>query len=189
MFNSFTQLPIVNEYDKDINEEELKNSNVIILNIHKLSTRFRNSLLKRVQSDFFDMIIIDEAHHSPAETWQNALNYFKNAKVIKVTGTPFRTDRKPIEGKIITEYRLGRAMQQGIVKSLENFRLLPEKLYLTVDNNHDVKYTINQLREQGIKDENFIARSVALSKECNYQIIDESIKALASKKNGFFDPS
>lgn len=184
VFNSFNELPIVNEYDNDINNEELENSNIIILNIHKISTRYRNSLLSKVSPDFFDMIIIDEAHHSPAETWQSALAYFDKAKVIKVTGTPFRTDRKPIEGKVITEYRLGRAMQQGIVKSLENFKLIPETLYLTIDNNEEVVYTIDQLRSLGIKDENFIARSVALSKECNYQIIDESIKALNLKREG-----
>lgn len=130
------------------------------------------------------MIIIDEAHHSPAETWQNALNYFSKSKVVKVTGTPFRTDRKPIEGKIITDYGLGRAMQQNIVKSLENFKLLPEEVYLTIDNDFTRKYTINQLRELGIKDENYIARSVALSKECNEQIINESISALNSKRIG-----
>lgn len=184
VFSSYSELPIVNEFDNDIHDDELINSNIIILNIHKLSSRFRNSLLNKVGADFFDMIIIDEAHHSPAETWQNALNYFKNAKVIKVTGTPFRTDRKPIEGKVITEYRLGRAMQQEIVKSLENFKLIPEKLYLTIDNDPNVQYTVDQLRDHGIKDENFITRSVALSKECNFQIIDESIKALNSKKLG-----
>lgn len=184
VFSSFNELPIVNEYDNDINDEELENSNIIILNIHKMSSRYRNSLLSKVSPDFFDMIIIDEAHHSPAETWQNALAYFDKAKVVKVTGTPFRTDRKPIEGKVITEYRLGRAMQQGIVKSLENFKLIPQTLYLTIDNNEDIMYTIDQLRSLGIKDENFIARSVALSKECNFQIIDESIRTLNLKREG-----
>ncbi|MGG4498481.1 DEAD/DEAH box helicase family protein [Brevibacillus reuszeri] len=29
------------------------------------------------------MIIIDEAHHSPAETWQEALRHFSKAKVQK----------------------------------------------------------------------------------------------------------
>ncbi|SET61924.1 DEAD/DEAH box helicase [Paenibacillus sp. NFR01] len=184
VFTEFKELPIVNEYDNDINQDELVNSNIVILNIHKLTTRFRNSLLNRVDADFFDMIIIDEAHHSPAETWQNALNYFSKSKVIKVTGTPFRTDRKPIEGKIITDYGLGRAMQQNIVKSLENFKLLPEKVYLTIDNDFSIQYTIEQLRDLGIKDENYIARSVALSKECNEQIINESISALNAKRLG-----
>ncbi|OMD87837.1 MULTISPECIES: DEAD/DEAH box helicase [Paenibacillus] len=184
VMKEYKELPIVNEYDNDINQEELENSNIVILNIHKLTTRFRNSLLKRVDPDFFDMIIIDEAHHSPADTWQNALNYFNKSKVIKVTGTPFRTDRKPIEGKIITDYGLGRAMQQNIVKSLENFKLLPEKVYLTIDNDFTKKYTIDEVRSLGIKDDNYIARSVALSRECNEQIIDESINALRAKKLG-----
>ncbi|MEG6512434.1 DEAD/DEAH box helicase family protein [Desulforamulus ruminis] len=184
VFPSYEYLPNVTEYDKDTHLEELEQSNIVILNIHKLSMKYRNSLLTKVNNEFFDMIIIDEAHHSPADTWQNALNYFSRAKVIKLTGTPFRADRKPIEGRVVTNYRLGRAMTDKIVKTLENFKLIQEKLYLTIDNNPNKRFTIEQIRSQGIKDEDFINRSVALSQECNRQIIIESINALNKKRLG-----
>ncbi|MGG3012245.1 DEAD/DEAH box helicase family protein [Brevibacillus parabrevis] len=182
VFETYSELPIVTEYDKDTLQEELEKSNIVILNIHKLTTAHRNSLLNRVGENFFDMIIIDEAHHSPAETWQEALRYFSGAKVLKVTGTPFRTDRKPIEGLVVTNYRLGKAMALGIVKTLENFRLIPEKVYLTIGDN-PTRYTLEEIRKLGIKDEEFISKSVALSPECNKQIVEASIEELNERKN------
>lgn len=38
------------------------------------------------------MIIIDEGHHSTANTWQETINHFHKAKIIKITATPFRAD-------------------------------------------------------------------------------------------------
>lgn len=181
IFDEFNDLPQIVEYDNDIQDEELINSNIVILNIHKLSNKYKKSLLTKVEPYFFDMIIIDEAHHSPADTWQQALDYFETAKVIKVTGTPFRTDRKPIEGKLIVNYRLGKAMNEGIVKTLKNFRLIPEKIFLTIDDNEDKKYTISELEALQIKDRNYISRSVALSRECNEQIVQASLDELEKR--------
>jgi len=42
--------------------------------------------------------IIDEAHHSTASTWVECLQYFSHAKVVKLTGTPYRPDGEKIVG-------------------------------------------------------------------------------------------
>ncbi|WP_242314404.1 DEAD/DEAH box helicase family protein [Bacillus cereus group sp. BfR-BA-01355] len=183
IFDKFEHLPKVVEYDKDTHDEELENSNIVILNIHKLSPQYKKSLLNKVDKNFFDMIIVDEAHHSPAKTWQQALDYFNEAKVLKVTGTPFRADRKEIHGKMIVNYRLGQAMHDGIVKSLKNFVLQPEKIMLTIDDDPSQTYTLDQLREEGIKESDYITRSVALSDVCNQHIIESSIEHLKQKKS------
>lgn len=188
IFNEYGDLPQIVEYDNDIQDEELYNSNIVIMNIHKISSRFRNSLLKKVKPDFFDMIIIDEAHHSPAETWQNALTYFSKSKVIKLTGTPFRTDRKPIKGDMIVNYRLGDAMRENIVKTLKKFTLINEKVLLTIDNDETKTYTIKELEVLQIKDNNYISRSVALSKECNQQLVNASIEQLNERLNNSSAP-
>lgn len=182
IFSNHEELPVVTEFDKTTHDEELENSNIVILNIHKVQKRHRNSLLNRVPEDFFDMIIIDEAHHSPAQTWQDALNYFDKAKVIKVTGTPFRSDRQEIEGEVVVNYRLGQAMRDGIVKTLQRFILKPEKILLTIDNDITKTYTINELEELGIKDKDFVHRSVAYSEECNRHIVEASIEQLKERK-------
>ncbi|KLV23040.1 RNA helicase [Niallia circulans] len=183
IFSEFIDLPKVVEYDKETFIEELDESNIVILNIHKLSAHSRNSLLDKVNRDYFDMIIIDEAHHSPANTWQNALNYFSDAKVIKVTGTPFRTDRQEIEGKIVINYRLGKAMHDGIVKTLSNFQLIPEKVELTLDNDESQTYSLEELKLMKIRDTDFITRSVAMSTACNQQIVDASLVQLYKRRD------
>lgn len=182
VFTGFDQLPVVVEYEKDTRQTDLESANIVILNVHKLQARSRNSLLEKVENDFFDMIIIDEAHHSPAQTWEKALQYFNKAKVVKVTGTPFRSDNKPIEGHTVTDYKLGRAMERGYVKSLRNFIVVPDKLYLTIDRNEEEKYTIEEIRDMGLKEEDWISRSVAYSPECSMQVVEESCRQLQEKK-------
>lgn len=54
------------------------------------------SLIKRLdkfQPDNFEVIIIDEAHHTPAKSYQDIINYFSGAKYIfGFTATPNRGD-------------------------------------------------------------------------------------------------
>ncbi|EJR29307.1 DEAD/DEAH box helicase [Bacillus mycoides] len=188
VFDSYSELPAVIEYEKSLTDEVIQSSDIVILNIHKLQERLDSSLIKRVKPDFFDFIIIDEAHHSEATTWKRALTYFNNAKVLKVTGTPFRSDGKIIEGKEVYTYGLGKAMAKGYVKSLEKIDYIPGKVYLTLDKNSDELYTIDQIREMGLKDEDWIRRSVALSTESNISIIDQSIKFLSEKKEKTSNP-
>lgn len=46
--------------------------------------------------DAFSHIIIDEAHHVAADTYQSILNHFQQAKVLGVTATPDRADKKAL---------------------------------------------------------------------------------------------
>lgn len=48
--------------------------------------------LDKFKEDEFDYIIIDEAHHAAAETYQNVLGYFKPKFTLGLTATPERTD-------------------------------------------------------------------------------------------------
>ncbi len=188
VFESYSELPTVIEYEKVLTDEVIQSADIVILNVHKLQERLDSSLLKRVEPDFFDFIIIDEAHHSEATTWKKALKYFENAKVLKVTGTPFRSDGKAIEGKEVYTYGLGKAMARGYVKSLEKIDYIPGRVYLTLDKNSDKLYTIDQIREMGLRDEDWIRRSVALSTESNMSIIEQSTKLLSEKREKTGNP-
>lgn len=188
VFDNYSELPTVIEYEKSLTYEVIQSADIVILNIHKLQERLDSSLLKRVEPEFFDFIIIDEAHHSEANTWKRALTYFNNAKVLKVTGTPFRSDGRTIEGKEVFTYGLGKAMERGYVKSLEKIDYIPGKVYLTLDKNSEELYTIDQIREIGLRDEDWIRRSVALSTESNMSIIEQSIKLLNEKKGKTGNP-
>ena len=182
VFSSYKELPFVSEYTKDLPNQILDNSNIIILNIHKLQERLDSSLINRVSPDFFDMIIIDEAHHSTADTWKNTTDYFNNAKVIKLTGTPFRTDGVKITGKLAYYYSLGRAMAKGYIKSLANIVHIPDELRLTIDKDDSKQYTVKEIYNMGLKDSDWVSRTVAYSIECSRIIVDKSINLLNEKK-------
>lgn len=69
--------------------------------------------------DFFDLIIIDEAHHAPAWTWRAVPDFFENARVALLTATPSRRDRQPIPGRLIFHYPLRNAIEDGTYKQVE----------------------------------------------------------------------
>jgi DNA repair protein RadD len=48
--------------------------------------------LHKLPRDFFQLVIIDEAHHSNAGTWAKALDHFQQAHLLGVTATPIRLD-------------------------------------------------------------------------------------------------
>lgn len=183
VFQNGFPLPNVIEYDgKNTTKEVLDASNIVILNIQKLQSRLDSSLINRVNSDFFDLIIIDEAHHSTATTWVECVEHFCNAKILKVTGTPFRTDGEKITGTLIYKYSLGRAMSNNFVKSLSNIQFTPDELRLTIDDNSNKTYTLDEIYSLGIRDEDWVSRSVAYSLECSESIVSNSIDALNEKK-------
>ena len=178
VFESMDQLPALVEYDGTVSKEALYLANIIVVNIQKLQSRLVSSLINRVSPNHFDMIIVDEAHHSTATTWVEALNYFHNAKVVKLTGTPYRTDGKPIVGELVYQYRLSAAMANGFVKSLEDFTYIPEKLVLIIDGK---EYDKDEVFELGLRDRDWVSRSVAFSEECSRRVVVESVEILKRK--------
>lgn len=70
-------------------------------------------------SDFFDLVLMDEAHHSPATTWSEILAAFPDARKLLVTATPFRRDRKEIKGTFIFDYPVRQAYEDGVFGTVE----------------------------------------------------------------------
>lgn len=65
-------------------------------------------------ADLFDLILVDEAHHAPAKTWQGLLDHFTDAKKILFTATPFRRDKKEVPGKLVYNYPLSKAKEDNV---------------------------------------------------------------------------
>jgi len=42
--------------------------------------------------DFFQLVVVDEAHHTTAGTWAKVIEHFSQAKLLGVTATPIRLD-------------------------------------------------------------------------------------------------
>jgi superfamily II DNA or RNA helicase len=74
-----------------------------------------------VQRDFaglFSHVFFDEAHHIEAATWKKFRQHCANAHMLLFTATPFPEDGKSLEGKIIYEFPLSRAQEQGYFKPI-----------------------------------------------------------------------
>jgi hypothetical protein len=55
----------------------------------------------------FDLIIMDEAHHTPAPTWKRMLDLLPEVRTLGLTATPFRTDNQtPPHDKKLAEFNV-----------------------------------------------------------------------------------
>ena len=149
-------------------------SHIVLTNIHRLATN-DYKWLPKFPEDFFDLIIIDEAQHSPAESWKRVCERFPNAKVAMLTATPFRSDRQELEGELIFRYPFKSASIKGYVKKLKASYAAPSELTFTMDN-EVLTFTLEEVL--AMKEEEWFSRGVALSDPCNVSIVDNSLEKL-----------
>lgn len=113
--------PIVSTIKHGVNsDDELKRllqSNVIVASASALS-KFSNQYLEKLTQKCTHLII-DEAHHITAATWARVKAHFEGKPVFQFTATPFRTDCSRVEGKIIFNYPLKRAQEEGYFKPIK----------------------------------------------------------------------
>ena len=84
--------------------------------VGSVQTLMRQKRLAQFPADYFQTIIIDEAHHAISDSYQVILNHFANAHVLGVTATPDRGDKQNL-GKVFDslayEYTLPQAIHEG----------------------------------------------------------------------------
>lgn len=149
-------------------------SHVVITNVHQLATN-TDKWLNKFSKDFFDLIVVDEAHHSAANSWKQVIKRFPSARVVNMTATPFRSDKEEIDGELVFRYPFKRATIKGYVKRVQAWYVAPNELTFTVDN----ESTIFKLEEiLKLKEKDWFSRGVALSEVCNISIVDNSLQKL-----------
>lgn len=188
VITSRQDLPVVVEFGSDTRREHLEMANFVITNIHMTQRSNPNSLLNTVPRDFFDMILIDEAHHSPAQSWVDLEEYFYQAKVVKVTGTPFRADGEKIVGELVYNYPLARAMVKGIVKGLIKQTWIGEELTFQIQDHDGSVKTVPYDEIKSMKESDWIARQVAYSPSCNRVVVQKSLEILREKRDATQKP-
>lgn len=97
--------------------EFLEKCNVVVTTMSWLTNQ--NNETQELFAKTFSHAFIDEAHHVKASSWNEFRNKFDKEKVIQFTATPFRNDGKRLDGKIISNFPLKKAQEQGYYKKIE----------------------------------------------------------------------
>jgi len=94
----------------------------LFASIQTLNSRFGNL---NFRPEYYDFIIFDEAHHTPANSYRPILNYFKPKILLGLTATPERMDNGDILeyfcNKIAAEIRLPEALNKKILSPFQYF--------------------------------------------------------------------
>lgn len=86
------------------------------MTVGSVQTLMRESRLSEFPRDWFNFIIIDEAHHCLADSYQRILEHFADARVLGVTATPDRGDMRNLGSvfeSLAYEYTLPKAVREG----------------------------------------------------------------------------
>lgn len=101
--------------------------------VGSVQSLMREKRLSGFPSDYFDVIIIDEAHHCLSDSYQRVLEHFKDAQVLGVTATPDRGDMRNLGqyfDSLAYEYSLPRAIREGYLSPIKALTI-PLKLDLS----------------------------------------------------------
>lgn len=90
----------------------------LFVSVSMFNSRFE-SLFSQLPADYYDYIVIDEAHHSQADSYRKLFSHFHPQLLIGLTATPERMDGKDLRpdfgGRISAEIRLPQALQAGLL--------------------------------------------------------------------------
>ena len=103
------------------------------ITVGSVQTMMREKRLSRFPEDYFDTIIIDEAHHCISDSYQRVLQHFPEAKILGVTATPDRGDMKnlgQVFDSLAYEYTLPKAIKEGYLSPIKALTI-PLKLDLS----------------------------------------------------------
>ena len=136
----------------------------------------RPQRLAKFKQDYFDTIIIDEAHHCLSDSYQRVLEHFPNAEVLGVTATPDRGDMRNLGQyfeSLAYEYTLPQAIKSGYLVPIKAMTI-PLQLDLT---------------GVGMQSGDFKASDLGTALDPYlYQIADEMLKYCKDRKTVAFLP-
>jgi superfamily II DNA or RNA helicase len=160
-----------------VNLDDIRHCDMAVANIHQIAGA-ENRWLDNLERDFFDLVLVDEAHHNPAASWQQVKQRFPAARIVNFSATPTRADGQLMEGEIIYSFPVLRAIEAGFVKRLRAKMLRPAELRY-IDSNDGQERIIgpDEVKALGETDAEF-RRGIVMSEETLSSIVDQSIAEL-----------
>lgn len=101
--------------------------------VGSVQTLMREKRLGQFPADYFNTIIIDEAHHCISDSYRKILDHFDSARVLGVTATPDRGDMQnlgQVFDSLAYEYTLPKAIKGGYLSPIKALTI-PLKLDLS----------------------------------------------------------
>ena len=104
--------------------------------VGSVQTLGRQSRLDQIPSDHFELIIVDEAHHAKADSYQRILDYFSPSDplILGVTATPDRGDGKGLDDifdEIVFNYDMLWGIRRGYLSDIKGRRITMSGLDLS----------------------------------------------------------
>lgn len=158
------------------NLSDIDESHIVISNYQQLQDV--EKWFKGKEKDV-DLIIIDEAHHQKAKTYQEIINYFPDAKIISLTATPFRSDGQKIDGKNIYTYHFNDAVKMGYIRNIKTVNVTPQEVKISFSDEEGKNYSLEEIIK--MKEEAWFRKNIALSQDSCDSIArkaDEKLKQL-----------
>jgi superfamily II DNA or RNA helicase len=160
-----------------VNLDDIRHADIVVANIHQIAGQ-ENRWLDTLEADFFDLILVDEAHHNPAESWQQVKRRFPAARIVNYSATPTRADGQRMEGQIIYSFPVIQAIEAGYVKRLRAKMLQPTELqYIDRSDGGERIIGPEEVRALGETDAEF-RRGIVMSNETLGSIVDQAIGEL-----------
>ena len=103
------------------------------ITVGSVQTLMRDSRLDNYKGDYFNNVIIDEAHHSLAAGYKKIIEHFQTVELLGVTATPDRGDKKnlaEVYDSIAYEYSLPQAVKDGYLVPIKA-QMIPLNIDLT----------------------------------------------------------
>jgi superfamily II DNA or RNA helicase/HKD family nuclease len=97
----------------------------------------RSDLPLRLGADYWKYVVIDEAHHAPADSYQAVLARLRPRILLGLTATPERADNQSLlpdfDGAIAAEMRLWHALEKQLVVPFEYYGIADETDFSAIE--------------------------------------------------------
>lgn len=136
----------------------------LFVSVQTFCSRFDDTFAA-LPADYYDYIVVDEAHHIKADSYRRVLGHFRPQILVGLTATPERMDGKSLlpdfDGQISAEIRLPNALDEGLLTPFQ---------YLCISDDTDL--TDDDLMQGG----RYVATKIT-SRLCN----DERVRLIINK--------
>lgn len=109
--------------DLHVAESSSARPRVVIASVQSLnSQRGGKYRFEKFDPNSFGLLMIDEAHHSTAQTYRRVIEWFSNSQLLGVTATPDRTDEESLGqvfDSVAYEYHILDAINDGYLVPIE----------------------------------------------------------------------